>query len=109
MQTDYKHLLIERAEGVVTIIMNRPEVLNSFNTLMLDELLEVVQEVGQDEAVRCVVLTGAGRAFGAGQDLSSFGARQAEGEPAKVSEHLKKYHQVVYTLRNMPKPIIAAV
>jgi 2-(1,2-epoxy-1,2-dihydrophenyl)acetyl-CoA isomerase len=109
MRTDYKHLLIEQAEGVVTIIMNRPEVLNAFNTLMLDELLEVVREVGRDETVRCVVLTGAGRAFGAGQDLSSFGAVQAESEPPKVSEHLKKYHQVVYMLRDMPKPVIAAV
>ncbi len=109
MRTDYKHLLVERAEGVVTITMNRPEVLNSFNDIMLDELIEVAQEVGRDEAVRCVVLTGAGRAFGAGQDLSGFGAAHANGEPLKVSEHLKKYHQLVYTLREMPKPVIAAV
>ena len=42
MRTDYKHLLVERAEGVVTITMNRPEVLNSFNDIMLDELIEVM-------------------------------------------------------------------
>lgn len=109
MRNDYKHLLVERAEGVVTITMNRPEVLNSFNDLMLDELNEVTQEVAQDQTVRCVVLTGAGRAFGAGQDLSSFGAANVNGGPPKVSEHLKNYHKLVYTLHGMPKPVIAAV
>src|ERR1051326_680931 len=105
MRTDYKHLLVERAEGVVTITMNRPEVLNSFNDLMLEELIGVAQEAGQDQTVRCIVLTGAGRAFGAGQDLSSFGAAQASGEPLRVSEHLKKYHQLVNLLHGMPKPV----
>jgi 2-(1,2-epoxy-1,2-dihydrophenyl)acetyl-CoA isomerase len=109
MRNDYNHLLVEQTEGVVTITMNRPEVLNSFNDLMLDELIEVAQEVADDQSIRCVVLTGAGRAFGAGQDLSGFGAAHAGGEPLKVSEHLKKYHKLVNTLRGMPKPVIAAV
>ena len=100
MRTDYKHLLVQQEDGVLTITMNRPEVLNAFNDLMLEELTEVAEAVAGDETVRCVVLTGAGRAFGAGQDLSSFGA---------VSEHLTKYHRLVYALHGMPKPVIAAV
>lgn len=110
MRTDYKHLLVRQEDGVLTITMNRPEVLNAFNDLMLDELTEVAESAASDETVRCVVLTGAGRAFGAGQDLSSFAHRDAgNGHGGAVSEHLKKYHRLVYALHGMPKPVIAAV
>jgi 2-(1,2-epoxy-1,2-dihydrophenyl)acetyl-CoA isomerase len=111
MRTDYQHLLIQQDEGVVTITMNRPEVLNSFNDLMLNELIEAMEAAAQDVAVRCIVLTGAGRAFGAGQDLSSFAPADARGTgvAAQVSEHLKKYHKLVYLIRETPKPVVAAV
>src|SRR5947209_6771161 len=113
MRTDYKHLLVQQEDGVLTITMNRPEVLNAFNDLMLEELTEVAEAVAGDETVRCVVLTGAGRAFGAGQDLSSFANRDAsngdDGRGGAVSEHLTKYHRLVYALHGMPKPVIAAV
>ena len=89
--------------------MNRPEVLNAFNNAMLSELTEAVEAVAQDETVRCVVLTGAGRAFGSGQDLRGLAEGLASGVTGKVSEHLQKYHRVVLTIRNMPKPVIAAV
>ncbi len=69
MRTDFQHLLIQQDGGVLTITMNRPEVLNAFNDSMLAELTEAVEAAAQDEAVRCVVLTGTGRAFGSGQDL----------------------------------------
>ncbi|GAC1349497.1 MAG: enoyl-CoA hydratase-related protein [Ktedonobacteraceae bacterium] len=110
MRTDFQHLLISQDGGIRTITMNRPEVLNAFNDIMLDELGEAVEGAAQDDAVRCVVLTGAGRAFGAGQDLHSFVARHASSEPGgEVSEHLGKYHRVVRAIRTMPKPVIAAV
>jgi 2-(1,2-epoxy-1,2-dihydrophenyl)acetyl-CoA isomerase len=109
MRTDFQHLLIEQDEGVITLTMNRPEVLNAFNDLMLQELTEAVEAAAQDEAVRCVVLTGAGRAFGAGQDLSGFGSAHASGEPFKVSKHLAKYHRLLLVMREMPKPVIAAI
>src|SRR5438876_4723165 len=109
MRTDFKHLLIEQDGGVLTIKMNRPEVLNAFNDAMLAELTEAVEAAAQDEAVRCVVLTGAGRAFGSGQDLHSFSEGRSSGSANKVSEHLQKYHRVVYGIREMPKPVIAAV
>ena len=109
MRTDFQTLLISRDGGVLTITMNRPEVLNAFNDTMLHELGDVVEEVAQDEGVRCVVITGAGRAFGAGQDLRSFAAVHASGEAVKVSQHLVNYHRVVRAIRAMPKPVIAAV
>src|SRR3981081_3080144 len=109
MRTDFQHLLVQQDGGVLTITMNRPEVLNAFNDTMLEELGETMDSAAQDASVRCIVLTGAGRAFGAGQDLRTFVAGHASGEAPRVSEHLKKYHRVVYAIRNMPKPVIAAV
>jgi 2-(1,2-epoxy-1,2-dihydrophenyl)acetyl-CoA isomerase len=109
MRSDFQHLLVKQDSGVLTITMNRPEVLNAFNDLMLAELTEAVEAAAQDEAVRCVVLTGAGRAFGSGQDLHSLSDGRSSGAVAVVSEHLQKYHRVVYAIREMPKPVIAAV
>src|SRR5438270_4409756 len=109
MRTDYQTLLIQRDGGVLTIIMNRPEVLNAFNDVMLEELTEVVEAAALDETVRCVVLTGAGRAFGSGQDLRSLAEGRRSGAIGTVSDHLQKYHRVVLAIRNMPKPVVAAV
>src|SRR5947207_73238 len=109
MRTDYQTLLIQRDGGVLTIIMNRPEALNAFNDVMLEELTEVVEAAALDETVRCVVLTGAGRAFGSGQDLRSLAEGHASGAIGTVSGHLQKYHRVVLAIRNMPKPVVAAV
>jgi 2-(1,2-epoxy-1,2-dihydrophenyl)acetyl-CoA isomerase len=109
MRTDYKHLLVQQDEAVVTLTMNRPEVLNAFNDLMRQELIEAVEAVAQDEGVRCVVITGAGRAFGSGQDLSDFTSVWTGDRPLSVAEHLAKYHHLLYLLQEMPKPVIAAI
>jgi 2-(1,2-epoxy-1,2-dihydrophenyl)acetyl-CoA isomerase len=109
MRTDFQHLLVEQDEGVITLTMNRPEVLNAFNDLMLEELTEAIEAAAQDETVRCIVLTGAGRAFGAGQDLSGFGVAHGHDEPFRVSQHLTKYHRLILAMREMPKPIVAAI
>ena len=109
MRTDFQHLLVEQDGAVLTITMNRPEKLNAFNDVMLQEMTEVVEEAAQDDVIRCVVITGAGRAFGSGQDLTSFVPGSSTGNVLKVSEHLTKYHRLVLALRAMPKPVIAAV
>ena len=109
MRTDFQHLLIANDGGVLTITMNRPEVINAFNDTMLEELGEAMQAASQDESVRCAVLTGAGRGFGSGQDLRAFAQVDRSHGEGRVSEHLQKYHLVVLTIRNMPKPVIAAV
>jgi 2-(1,2-epoxy-1,2-dihydrophenyl)acetyl-CoA isomerase len=109
MRTDFQQLLVKQDGGVLTITMNRPEVLNAFNDTMLAELTEAVEAAAEDETVRCVVLTGAGMAFGSGQDLQSLAGGRSSGEIVSVSEHLQKYHRVVYAIREMPKPVLAAV
>ncbi len=109
MRDDFKHLLIRQDGAVVTITMNRPAVLNAFNDLMLQELTEAAEEAARDEAIRCVVITGAGRAFGAGQDLTSLAAAQNREAPGQISEHLAKYHRLLHVIRDMPKPVIAAI
>ena len=63
-------LLVARDGGVLTLTLNRPEVLNSVTRAMAEALLAALDEARRDETVRCVVLTGAGRAFCAGQDLA---------------------------------------
>ena len=60
MRTAFQNVLVEQDENVVTLTMNRPDVLNAINTLMLEELTEAVETAAQDETIRCVVLTGAG-------------------------------------------------
>lgn len=113
MRTDYEHLLVHLDDEVLTVTMNRPEVLNAVSEQMLDGLGEIMEEAAQDAGVRCVVLTGAGRAFGSGADLRGFAARHAAadagGEGVQVSSGLQKYHRVVRAIRTMPKPAIAAV
>src|SRR6266481_9106644 len=109
MRTDYQCLLVEQDGGVLTVTMNRPEKLNAFDNTMLQELTEVIEAAAQDEAVRCLVITGAGRAFGSGQDLTTFAARSATAGPFKVSQHLVSYHRLVFAIRNAPKPVVAAV
>ncbi len=109
MRTDFHNVLVEHDENVVTLTMNRPDVLNAINTLLLEELTEAVEAAAHDDAIRCVVLAGAGRAFGAGQDLTEFGSAHAGSQPLKVSEHLAKYHRLILAIRHMPKPLIAAI
>jgi 2-(1,2-epoxy-1,2-dihydrophenyl)acetyl-CoA isomerase len=109
MRTDFQYLLTQQDEGVLTITMNRPEVLNAFNDPMLAELTEAMETAAQDVQVRCVVLTGAGRAFGAGQDLNAFSTVRSDNEPVRVSAHLARYHRLIKTMRSMPKPIIGAI
>ncbi|MBV9822100.1 MAG: enoyl-CoA hydratase/isomerase family protein, partial [Actinobacteria bacterium] len=63
-------LLVDRAEGVATLTMNRPESMNSLSTELKDALVQALADVGADTSVRAVVLTGSGRGFCVGQDLS---------------------------------------
>jgi 2-(1,2-epoxy-1,2-dihydrophenyl)acetyl-CoA isomerase len=103
-------LVLSSQEGAVrTLTLNRPEVLNSFNTQMHAALLRALQEAAEDRSVRCLVLTGAGRAFCAGQDLAD-----AAVEPGALPKDLgaiieRGYRPLVERLRTMPVPTLAAV
>src|SRR3954470_18130145 len=105
MRMDYEDLLAQQDGAVLTIIMNRPDVLNAVNEPLLDSLGALLEEAAQETSIRCIVLTGAGRAFGSGADLRGFSALHARGEPMKVSEFLQKYHRFIRSIRSMPKPV----
>src|SRR5437762_1272431 len=103
---DYETILYDLTEGVLTITLNRPEVLNAFNGKMGSELLDALKKAERDLAVRCVVLTGAGRAFSSGEDLK---ARQAEGITGFGATLRDRYNPIVLKMRNMEKPVIGAI
>lgn len=109
MRTNFQHILVAQDGAVLTVTLNRPEVLNAFNALMLQEMIEVAEAAAQDTGVRCLVITGAGRAFGSGQDLSAFIGPQSITDPREVTEHLQYYHKLIHLMRGMPKPVIAAI
>jgi 2-(1,2-epoxy-1,2-dihydrophenyl)acetyl-CoA isomerase len=104
----YQHLLLDRAEQVATITLNRPDAFNAFNLALGREIFEAVLEVDDDPDVRCVVLTGAGKAFCAGGDVKDF----ADNLPrigALVKELTTYLHGAVSRLCRSDKPVVMAV
>lgn len=103
-------LLTDDDAGVRTIRLNRPDVLNAFNDDMLASLAKAVRAAEKDSTVRCVVITGSGRAFSSGQDLADVKARYDSPEPIELGQHLRDtYNPIINKLRTMEKPVIAAV
>jgi 2-(1,2-epoxy-1,2-dihydrophenyl)acetyl-CoA isomerase len=103
-------LLIENDAGVRTLRFNRPDVLNALNNELLSALGKAVRDAEKDATVRCLILTGAGRAFSSGQDLADVAARYQTDEPIELGHHLReRYHPIILKLRTMEKPVIAAV
>ncbi|MBP7744537.1 MAG: enoyl-CoA hydratase/isomerase family protein [Phycisphaerae bacterium] len=102
---------IQSGDGVLTVTLNRPDVLNAFNADMSVELGAALRQAQRDDAVRCVVLTGAGRGFCAGQDLRELQGMTAGGtEAVDLGAHLRdKINPLVLRIRTMEKPVLAAV
>lgn len=99
-------ILFEIKNGVACITLNRPEKFNSFNREMALQLQAHLDACAADAAVRCVYLTGAGKAFCAGQDISEL-VGDAKIEIRQIlSEH---YNPIVQRIRSLPKPVVAAV
>ena len=99
-------IISEKKDGVMTITMNRPEVYNSFNRAMALEFQDVIGLAGADKTVRCIVITGAGKAFCAGQDLNEV--VDPKGPPLHeiVSLH---FNPIIWKIRDIEKPVVAAV
>ena len=103
-------LRIERDGSVAVLTLDRPDVLNAFDESLTSALSAALTEVARDAAVRCVLLTGAGRAFSAGQDLRDRSAAIASGADLRLGDELRRrYHPIVTTIREMRKPVVAAV
>ncbi len=102
-------ILLQKSEGVATITLNRPDKLNSFNVAMHEQLRDAITNVRQDKSIRALLITGAGRGFCAGQDLSD---RQVDpgAPPPDLSVTLDTYYNpLVRSLRALPIPVICAV
>lgn len=97
-----------REDGVATLALNRPDVLNSFNRQMATELRQALAECEASSEVRVVVITGAGRAFCAGQDLSEVVSK--DGEPIDLGDVVRDcYNPIILAIRSLEKPVVAAV
>jgi len=102
-------ILFEVADGVATITLNRPDRLNAFNEAMHAELAKVLGRVGIDRAIRAVLLTGAGRAFCAGQDLAER-APPADGDGVDLGDTLERlYNPLIRRLHELDRPVVCAV
>ncbi|HXD93204.1 MAG TPA: enoyl-CoA hydratase-related protein, partial [Bacteroidia bacterium] len=100
------NVLHKQIGGVLKLSLNRPDKFNSFNRAMALELQEQLDKAASDENVRCVLLTGEGKAFCAGQDLSEATDPQGPGIKNIVVEH---YNPIILKLRHLEKPVVCAV
>jgi 2-(1,2-epoxy-1,2-dihydrophenyl)acetyl-CoA isomerase len=103
-------VLLRREGGAAVIELNRPEALNAWNADLGLGLRDAVLEVAQDDAVRAVMITGAGRAFSSGADLRDITSDQTPSGRPDVRKVLEeRYHPIIESIRTMPKPVLAAV
>ena len=102
-------VIVEDTDGVRTITMNRPAAYNSLNIELKNRLVETLRATAADDDVRAVVLTGAGKAFCAGQDLKEHVGLLLDKDPAPLSTVEEHYNPIATSIAEMPKPIIAAV
>jgi 2-(1,2-epoxy-1,2-dihydrophenyl)acetyl-CoA isomerase len=104
----YEEILHEVADGVAWIRLNRPDKLNALTTRLAEEVLDALASADADPEVRCVVITGQGRGFSAGQDLTEFQARGVS--ELDIGEHLRSgYNRMIAAIVALPKPVIAGV
>src|SRR5262245_14693499 len=102
-------LVAQGADGVLTLTLNRPEVLNSFNREMAQALKDALAHAASDASVRAVVLTGAGRGFCAGQDLAEA-LPQDGGAMPDIADFVRgSYNPIVRAIRELEKPVLCAV
>ena len=102
--SEEKTILYDLADGIATLTLNRPQAYNAFDRGMHAELMRALKDAERDSTVRCIIITGAGKAFCSGQDLKDIEPGASFG--ALVRE---RYNPLVLKLRALPKPIVAAV
>jgi enoyl-CoA hydratase/carnithine racemase len=104
-------MFIERTtrNAVATITLNRPEKLNAFSGSMREDLLAALRAAEAEEGIRCVVITGAGRAFCAGGDVDFMSRLQAGNDTTTFRGLLDAGRDIVLTIASLTKPVIASV
>lgn len=105
----YTTIIVTKQSEVATIKFNRPEVLNAFDRAMGKEIGSAVAEIRDDPEVRCVILTGAGRAFCSGGDIKGMLSNLSSSSPDERRAGLKNTHRWLTELINLDKPVIASV
>ena len=106
----YEQLIVDRNGGVATVRLNNPARLNALSVTLSRELMEAVGTLGEDPEVRAIVLTGEGRGFCVGADLTALQEPYLKGERPKLSGFLREgYNRLIPAIANAPKPVIAAV
>jgi 2-(1,2-epoxy-1,2-dihydrophenyl)acetyl-CoA isomerase len=106
---DYETIETERRGGELRIRLNRPQKMNAWNTQFGLDLRAAVEAAAEDDGVRVVVVTGNGRAFSSGADLSEGFEPAEDGAPDVRSALRDRYHPIITGLRRMEKPVVAAV
>lgn len=106
--TDFT-ILESRFEGIVTLVLNRPDRLNALNNDLATSLNDALERISQDDSIRVVILTGAGRGFCAGGDLGAIGKGRQTGATKELEPLLRSGMQAVLKMRTMHQPVIAAV
>lgn len=105
----YKTLLFEVNENIAKIVLNRPEAMNALSTDLAMELIEVFQDLATKDNIRAVILTATGKAFSAGGDVKQMATVLGDDAPAKFRLALDIYHKLILLMRQLSKPIIAAI
>src|SRR4051812_27478979 len=107
----YETVIWDVEDGVGRITLNRPETLNAWNTQFGLDLRDVVTKEAQDDSVRALLITGAGRGFSSGADLKNEGTGDIadDGMPDVRKRLTELYHPILLGVRQMPKPVVAAV
>ena len=110
-ETQLETVNVRLSGATATVELNRPEVLNAWNGQFGADLLAALRDVAADDAVRAVILTGAGRAFSSGADLKdvSGGSTTPEARPDVYLTLTERYHPIMRAIRSVPKPVLAAV
>ena len=109
---NYEQIIYTKADGVATITLNRPQILNAFTPMMIDEWAQAIEAAKLDAEVRVVIVTGAGRGFCSGADVRSFREREhTDGNPVVDGRYWLQHsvHRIPLALRTLDKPYIAAV
>ncbi|HBW34943.1 enoyl-CoA hydratase/isomerase family protein [Desulfosporosinus sp. BICA1-9] len=101
----YETIIVEIEEGVATLTLNRPKVLNALNDQVFNELAEAAEELAADQSVRVVIITGGEKVFAAGADISQMASASA----VDVTTSDNPSHRAFHLIENMPKPVIAAI
>ena len=100
----------DESNGVAVLTLDRPDVLNAFDDDLGYATLDAVRKASDDASIRCIVITGAGRAFSSGEDLGALQADYERGEAPPLGNTLtNRYNPLIRAVRAAPKPVVAAI